>query len=181
LNKSEQKTTNMTTKKALILLLALWFIAIISFILLKQNTLTKGTEVVLKSIPVDPRDLFRGDYVVLSYDISTLHMDSLEVKHDKIERGDRVFVKLDTNGPHAKALGIAKTPYQDGLYLSGAVSYKKDNTLRVNYGIESYFVQEGTGKELEKIRKDLDVIVAVDKKGNAVIKYLRHKGQILEY
>ena len=36
----------------------------------RASLLANGREVVLEVIPVDPRSLFRGDYVILGYDIS---------------------------------------------------------------------------------------------------------------
>ena len=36
----------------------------------RTSLLSNGREVVLEVIPVDPRSLFRGDYVILGYDIS---------------------------------------------------------------------------------------------------------------
>ena len=39
--------------------------------------LRSGMEVLLKTAPVDPRDLLRGDYVILSYDISSVPGESL--------------------------------------------------------------------------------------------------------
>jgi len=36
----------------------------------RTSLLANGREVVLEVIPVDPRSLFRGDYVILGYDIS---------------------------------------------------------------------------------------------------------------
>ena len=36
-----------------------------------------GEKIFLRVSPVDPRDLFRGDYVSLSYDISNLDLDQL--------------------------------------------------------------------------------------------------------
>ena len=38
----------------------------------RAQILRDGTEVKLQTRPVDPRDLLRGDYVVLGYDISQL-------------------------------------------------------------------------------------------------------------
>lgn len=38
----------------------------------RASILRNGKEVLLKTVPVDPRDLLRGDYVILSYDISWL-------------------------------------------------------------------------------------------------------------
>ena len=36
----------------------------------RVSLLSSGQEVVLQTVPVDPRDLLRGDYVILRYDIS---------------------------------------------------------------------------------------------------------------
>ena len=36
----------------------------------RTSLLANGREVVLDVVPVDPRSLFRGDYVILGYDIS---------------------------------------------------------------------------------------------------------------
>jgi uncharacterized membrane-anchored protein len=43
-------------------------------------------------------------------------------------------------------------------------------TLSVEYGIESYFVPENTGKDIEQNIRDTYVKVALDSFGNAVIK-----------
>ncbi|EJZ21322.1 hypothetical protein RCCGEPOP_10521 [Rhizobium sp. Pop5] len=39
--------------------------------------LSNGTEVLLKTAPVDPRDFLRGDYVVLNYDISSVPVQTI--------------------------------------------------------------------------------------------------------
>ena len=43
----------------------------------RVQILRDGKEVTLQSRPVDPRDLLRGDYVVLGYDISQLPAGAL--------------------------------------------------------------------------------------------------------
>ena len=49
----------------------------------------------------------------------------------------------------------------------------------LNYGIENYFVPEGTGRELEKLvgDKKIAALIAVDGEGNAGIKGLIVDGQ----
>jgi uncharacterized membrane-anchored protein len=39
----------------------------------KDSLLKSGREITLPVKPVDPRDIFRGDYVTLGYDISSLN------------------------------------------------------------------------------------------------------------
>src|SRR3954452_10977974 len=62
----------------------------------RMQILREGTEVTLQTQPVDPRDLLRGDYVVLRYDISQLAAGALAGK-PAAERGGGVFVKTPPN------------------------------------------------------------------------------------
>ena len=53
------------------LLLALAQIAFLSWMIAGRAAILRdGREVLLKVEPVDPRDLLRGDYVVLTYEIT---------------------------------------------------------------------------------------------------------------
>ena len=56
---------------------------------------------------------------------------------------------------------------------------KSDVQLNIRYGIESYFVPEGTGKALEtKVREHkIEAIVAVDASGSAALKGLVVDGE----
>jgi len=53
---------------------------LIGIITYRQYWVATGEKVLLRTAPVDPRDIFRGDYVSLRYDISTLDLDGLGVK-----------------------------------------------------------------------------------------------------
>jgi len=43
------------------------------FILYLSFPLLTGTDVILKTQPVDPFDLLRGQYLIINYDISTIN------------------------------------------------------------------------------------------------------------
>ena len=62
----------------------------------RMQILREGREVTLQTQPVDPRDLLRGDYVVLRYDISQLPAGTL-AGQPAAERKPVVFVKLAPN------------------------------------------------------------------------------------
>jgi uncharacterized membrane-anchored protein len=51
--------------------------------------------------------------------------------------------------------------------------------VNLHYGIESFFVPEGTGRELEKMvgEKKISAVIAVDEDGNPAIKGLMSDGQ----
>ena len=75
----------------------------------RARILRAGTEVRLATAPVDPRDLFRGDYVILNYKISTLDPATLDGEK-ALTRNQIVYVRL---GPGADGFAEAK-----GIYLS---------------------------------------------------------------
>jgi uncharacterized membrane-anchored protein len=59
------------------------------------------------------------------------------------------------------------------------VARRGSNVATVNYGIESFFIPEGTGRELEKLvgQKKLAALIAVDESGNAALKGLIVDGE----
>src|SRR2546430_1537864 len=59
----------------------------------RAQILREGTEVTLQTRPVDPRDLLRGDYVVLGYDMSQLPAGPL-LNQPAASRNPMLFVKL---------------------------------------------------------------------------------------
>ncbi len=162
----------MVNKKLVIGIIGIWCLILLGFIGYKQYTLQTGTEVLLKTVPVDPRDLFRGDYVVLRYGISRIHLDSLMMVADTFEKGAQFYLKLDTSGMYAEPIEISKEKFDKGLFMKGTVISSHDNMLNAKYGIETYFVRQGTGKIIERQITDLEVNVAIDKNGNALIKAL---------
>ena len=144
--------------------------------------LANGREVRLAVVPVDPRDLLRGDYVVLSYDISQLDSGALD-GDDSFATGDPIYVSLAEQDGGWTATAIAHAPPAAGTWIAGAVtSIRTDGqgciagckTYGVDYDIERFFVPEGTGRDLEKLRNDqrLAVDIALAPNGRAALKRL---------
>jgi len=164
----------MNKKNIFLIIFALWLFIILAFIGYKQYTLSSGEMVLLKTQPVDPRDWVRGDYVILSYEISRLPSDINTVEN--ISRGNSVYVLLEPDKNDSKyhtAKEITPAAPEEGLFIKADVLSTGANSIRLKYGIESYFVPEGEGKEIEKYRGgELDIEVAVDQFGNAIINQL---------
>lgn len=159
-----------------------WLILILGFVAIKEFTLQTGEEILLKTRPVDPRDLFRGDYVILSYDISRLDLSSLESDASEFKENDKIYVALAIVDGYGTAKGVFRQKPTEGLFLKGTVQEDSTDILPVEYGIESYFVPEGEGREIERARRgDLDVKVAIDKNGNVGIKNLILEGQEVRF
>jgi len=163
----------------------------------RASILRSGTEVRLKTVPVDPRDLFRGDYVVLAYPISTVEGPS--GREGGFKRGDAVFVTLrpDAEG-FARAVSVARerpsvtggeTVIAGRVQSTGACALNdKGETdcgsgrrrLRIAYGLESYFVPQGEGRAIETTaRSRIEVVAAVSASGEAAVKRLLIDGKLV--
>ena len=53
----------------------------------RVRLLTSGREITLPIVPVDPRDLFRGEYVRLGYDIGSVPARLLDGPRPRAQRG----------------------------------------------------------------------------------------------
>ena len=176
---------------ALVLLLSLPLLGMVGR---QIHILNQGVEVALEIVPVDPRSLFRGDYVRLNYAISRLKTAELD-GDDEFSLHDDIYVMLAPRKDRYVAKGVFRqhlAPSDGQLIIKGRVSsvvgqqWNSDEkkmrsiptVLSVRYGIESYFVPEGTGLELEKQASsgDVTVLVAVLESGDAAIKGLRMNG-----
>lgn len=67
---------------------------LISFKYIRQSILDTGRHLVVQTAPVDPRDLFRGDYVQLNYPFSSLHGDPKDPQLAPLETRHTIYVKL---------------------------------------------------------------------------------------
>lgn len=168
------------------LVVTLQIAALLGMVGMKQWTLDTGIPVVLETAPVDPRSLFSGDYVRLHYTISTLRLGDLAGDKD-FRRHDAVYVVLQQGTPYATPVSVQHAMPTAGagqVVLRGDVEYMSDyvwnaqtrksepaKNISVHYGIESYYVQEGTGGTLERPEghEKVSVRVAVDRNGQAGI------------
>ncbi|MCZ6874315.1 MAG: GDYXXLXY domain-containing protein [bacterium] len=146
-----------------------------------------GETVYLRTAPLDPRDLLRGDFVRLDYAISTISVGQIRgglQDKDKLKtKGRKVFVALSKNADGLASFAYATDVRPDtGLYIRGRLMrhWRFRNTasaVRVKYGIEQLFVEQGKGIAIEKRRggRDalqipLEVEVALSRSGTGVIK-----------
>ncbi|NDI33948.1 GDYXXLXY domain-containing protein [Chengkuizengella sediminis] len=131
-----------------------------------------GKELRLKTVPVDPRDLFYGDYVVLNYEINDIPKTLWQEVKSPV-KGEKITVRLiEEKGYYTiESIGQGKPEgaVEDHIYLEAVVSHIRGDSIFVEYGIEKYYVPEGEGKELEEQRGEFDVIVKKASWGNLKI------------
>jgi uncharacterized membrane-anchored protein len=147
---------------------------LLGFIGYNYYTLNMGEEILLKTAPVDPRDIFRGDYVNLRYDISTIDLSNIS-RDGNFNDGDDIYAVLmkgDKFWYVRSVLHLRPSLQSNEVCIKGKVSSQFNNNLIASWGIESYFVPEGKGLEIEKDIRDVSVKVSVDRTCRALIKEL---------
>ncbi len=124
---------------------------------------SSGMEVTLKTAPVDPRSLFRGDYVMLDYEAG-------RGVNEMAKYNVPVYVVLAQNGETWDRVSYSEEKPQlktGEVCLRGRLQYQ-----RIGFpDIAQYFVEEGLGKELENARNAhrLMVTASVTEDCHAVI------------
>ena len=140
----------------------------------------RGEHIYLRTAPVDPRDPMRGDYVNLSYSFNTVDFSHYRGKTaaPTLKRGTPVFALLKAGPENVFDLDyLSDLPPPSGIYLRGQVSRDVlGGQIPVTYGIEQYFVEQGSGRAIENkrgsgegIQIPLEMAVAVGSKGLSVL------------
>ena len=144
-------------RKLLILVIALQSAWLLGTVFLQERALREGAVILLETRPVDPRDLLRGDYVILNYTISNVPTNLFAPP-------------LTNNSPYKKPIWVAVglhgefheivraslerfEPATNEVLLRGE-TYGWSNVERgvsVSYGLEHYYVREGTGNPRGKL------------------------------
>lgn len=129
----------------------------------------RGETYMLRTVPVDPRDFFRGDYVILNYEISrvpeSVQLEE-EVRYDRAVyvtlRPDDGFWVIDSVTPDK--------PVTDAPVLTATL---RGRDLR--YGnLETYFVPEGDGNP----PLPLTVEMVIARNGSPQIKHVYANGAL---
>lgn len=170
-----------TRSVVLCIVLALQTLWVLGTSLVHERALREGVVVRLETRPVDPRDLLRGDYVILSYQISVLPAQLYSPPLPANTRaGTTVYVALEKGEGEfhrAVAASVNRPPDQPGrVILKGRLRYPASAAFHqttIDYGLERYYVAEGTGNPRGKLTAD----VAVPASGQARIKQVYVDGK----
>jgi uncharacterized membrane-anchored protein len=162
----------------LIVTVALQIVLLVSMIVIRATPLLMGESILVRVQPVDPRDMFRGDFVILGYQFSRVPSTGIEGlpsgNNSRQEEwaGRTIYVTLgpEPDGKHWRAENFSIYKPSGGKFLRGTI----DRVGRIEYGIESYFVQEGEGKKYEDAigsrRLSAEIVVTGD--GQAAVRRL---------
>lgn len=168
---------------------------VLAMVVERAAILRDGATIRLATLPVDPRDLFRGDYVVLDYEISTINLTRIGAAADlRRDEPIQVGVRAGGNG-QAEVVRVVRAgqPREAGLIWLGsktgsvmncirgsvgASCSEGEKVMRVRYGLESYFVPQGEGRAIETTQASrIEILAAVNAAGASAIKALLIDGK----
>lgn len=161
-----------TIKFGLVAAIALQFLILVGMYAGAQMPLWTGDEIRLKTIPVDPRSLFRGNYARLEYDISRLSASRFP-GDKKLRQGEVVYVLLEPGegGIHQLSGASLEKP-EEGIFLRGRISSgwwrDSQSSYRVKYGIEAFFAPKEKALGLESDLRNGGVAVVMVSGGGRV-------------
>jgi uncharacterized membrane-anchored protein len=150
----------------------------------REWVLRTGRTIFLRTAPLDPRDVMRGDYVRLNYEISRLpralclgRLADTNPLAKPLPRDTRLYAALRVKADHpAELVSLSEQPPTQGPYLRGRFDALQGGTLSVRYGLEAYFMQQGKALPLEQgrnragVQVPLEMAVAVSSGGLGVLK-----------
>ena len=168
-------------RKGLIVALVLSQIGVLGYLAGQREWIReRGEHIYLRTAPVDPRDPMRGDYVQLSYSFNMVESSHYRGKSpvSALKRGTAVFALLKAGPDDVYELDyLSDQQPPAGIYLRGQVS--RDvlaGQIPVTYGIEQYFVEQGSGRAIEVkrggadgVQIPLEMAVAVGANGLSVL------------
>jgi len=137
--------------------------------------LWRGQEVRMKTLPVDPRSMFRGNYARLNYGITRIS-ESEFPDADELRNGEVVYIVLQASDAGLYEFQkVLLTPPADGVFIRGRIanrSYEDEAAyFRLKYGIEAYFAPKEKALALEKQLRDGGVaVLMIDVNGKAALK-----------
>jgi uncharacterized membrane-anchored protein len=150
--------------KRLLIFLSVFLFILIVFILYAAWPIITGKTVILATMPIDPFDIFRGQYLAINYEISRIPVI------EGINAGDTIYVALkkDENHTYRYAVASLKNNFKlnfEPVIIKGQVKSIWGGNMNIEYGIEQYFFERNAWVS----NRITNVEVKVDESGNARI------------
>lgn len=154
------------TKKQILFAGLVPLVILLAMTVLPILTILFGEEILLQTRPYDPRDLFRGDHVVLNYEIDEVDIEKFpeELKEENAYekyRNKKIYAVLKKEEQFYNIDYMTYEKPRDNIYLTGRLSYfhpfqssdLKIQNIQVDYNLDKYFVPENTGTDLEEMSR----------------------------
>lgn len=161
-------------------LVTLQVLAVVGFIAREEYFLRTGTEILVQTRPVDPRDVFRGDFMILSYEFEDLD-DTVQGVPFCCRVGDDAYLWMRQQGDYWEPFRVTRErPGRDELdefdavALRGQVEGSSPRGMSVGFkNIGQFFFAQGT----EPPDAPPDARLVVDGDGSARVRGLEVDGE----
>ncbi|MBQ3438004.1 MAG: GDYXXLXY domain-containing protein [Fusobacterium sp.] len=149
---------NNNIKKILIILNFTLVLALTLFSALKEENYKNMDNFYLKLVPVDPRSLMQGDYMILNYEISENVMEkiceSVNENHSFLKKG-YIVAKIDDN-KIAQFVDVVKKPFETSEFIFIAFKY---NGYDIKINADTFFFQEGEAETYQNAKFSKVVLI----------------------
>ncbi len=123
-------------------------------VLMAMMPLLTGQELLLETVPRDPRSLLRGNYVELDYHFSRLGLSTVDNHLDtgrSYRYGDHVYLEMQRRDSTWRVAAVWPEMVSDtAVYIRAIVHQHFGSTLDLRCGIESYFTDRENALALER-------------------------------
>jgi len=189
--------------KKFFIAMVLPLLIIVGYAASKYISLYSGQEIVLEvPEPVDPVDLFRGNYVTLNYTINDI--SGYEIPLENPQYNDRIYSILEKGEKYWTIKNLSATKPEDLLpgevCLKGRIQFSaampfepsqamivppefiSDSSRTATWGIEAFFAPEEIAKYVETGRQNqiIDAVVSVDDNCNPIVRALVMDGETIQ-
>ena len=139
-------------------------------------TIMNGEKIILQTIPVDPSDVFRGDYVTLRYEAEEVPLRFVDrdvLKKAESNYGFRVYVALEKKDGKHTPVKVSLDKPKEGVYLKGKMNYygktwnpvtgmeSNEESAFIEYSLDKYFIEDNTGLKWEQASAKGDILAEV--------------------
>ena len=144
----------MTKQKTFFLAVLIPLLILLAMTIKPQATVLFGQQIVLETKAYDPTDLFRGDYVAVSFVISDIPKSKLTLPIDKVSNKN-LYVSLKQEGNYYVVDQVGENKPKQGVYLRGKFQdrYNQNGVVdeyNVDYSMDKYFLEQGSGQDLQQ-------------------------------
>lgn len=143
-----------------------------AFVAFNELKYKEGTSVYLETQPVDPRDLFLGDYVILRYAIENENLPAEGI----LAEGQDAWVLVTNENPAQATAIVSADPGTTAI--KGKISYISEDTARIDIPLDRYYIPVGSGRDMPAQPWTVHLRVSAD--GTARIAEMLKDGEPIE-
>lgn len=142
---------NRSKRKTFLLAVAIPLLILLAMTIKPQATVIFGQEILLETKAFDPTDLFRGDYVAVSFAISDVPKSKVSLPIGQVNN-KYLYVSLIQEGKYYVVDQVSEKRPKQGVYLRGKFqeTFNDSGTFHVDYSLDKYFLEQGSGKDLQQ-------------------------------